>query len=473
MSENETGKKVFLLKKKYLVLIAVVLAVVTAAALILFTASSSDELNIFYSGAQTGAIVVRNGRTADGVLTGKSVSSVRYSLDKSDAAVLMSEGSAYTLYYTDGKNNSKISSGCTNDYVISLDGKKVMYSDSEKGLYIFDAKTKKTVSVDTQVGSFCLSPSGDTAVYVKNESPEAKMYIYNGSVSKALPVVYTPLSVSDDGNFIFAVNGENSLYVLDGNGNVTSKICSSVSADKFYISADVSGIVFSDGSYTYISQQGKSRVRLMSYNAVPVNAGGVTCDSGSITSVCDSLVDVFYSVTDENSTETLFYFDSDCNRSDVAGNVKNYVITGTQSLVYLDAEGKIYRYVKGRTEFVVSGAAEMLCDSKGKYIYYRDAAHNLYAVKQTAPVLLSNGFEKMYITNDDVLLFVMADGRLYSVEKDRNAKLSDENVYGCICGQSVTFCVKNYNAHTGKFELYVSLSGDNFRLIHENISNIV
>lgn len=472
MNENERVKKVFLLKKKYIAVFAVALAIAITGFFVMISSSSSDELNIFYSGAQTGAIVVLGDKAADDVLTGKGVSSVRYSLDKSHAAVLMSEGAAYTLYYTDGRGIFKISESGTNDYVISLDGKKVMYCDTAKGLYIFDSENKKSVAVDTQVSGFCFSPSGSAAVYLKNESSEEKMYIYNGA-STALPVAYTPLSVSDDGNFMFALNSDNSLYVLDNGGNVTSKICSCVLPEKLYISADVKSIVFSDGSYTYISQQGKSRVRLISYNAVPVNSGAVSCDSENITSVCEELTAVFYSVADENETETLFYFDANCNRSDVAGNVKKYILTGIDGMVYLDADGKIYRYENGKAEFIVSGATDMLCDGKGKYIYYTDAVQTLYVIKQASQVLLANGVEKIYMTNDGILLFVMTDARLYSCKRDKNAQFVADNVYGCVCSSGAAFYVRNYNEHTGRFELYVSSSEDNFKLLNENISNIV
>ncbi|MBR5496608.1 MAG: hypothetical protein IKV76_01325, partial [Clostridia bacterium] len=285
---------------------------------------------------------------------------------------------------------------------------------------------------------------------------------------------YTPLAVSDDGEFIFALKSDNSLYVLDKNGNVTSKICSGVSADKFYITSDMKSIVFNDGSYTYISQNGKSRVRLIPHKAAPVFSGvQVAVDSGSLTVVVSSLTDIFYSAADENGSCSLFYIDKNFNRTDVAGNVTRFIQTGTQNIVYLATDGKIIRYEKGRIETVASGAADMLSDSNGKYVYYTDATQTLYVVKKNAPLLLASGVDKMYITQDDILLFVMTDGRLYSVRRDNNAAFENENVYGCVCNQTATFYVRNYSSHTGKFELFASDSGTNFRQIHENISNII
>ena len=472
--ENQGGGKVFVLKKKYIAILVAVIAVVVIILTVIFSGSSDKQISIFYTGAEAGAVIVRDDRLSDIVLSGKSVASVRYSENKSSAAVLMSEGASYTLYHTDGRKSEKIAVNCTNDYAVSLDGRKVMYCDAEKGLYIYDTKSKKSVTVDTLVRKFCLSPSGKTAVYTKADTAEEAMYLYDGSGSVQLAASYTPLAVSDDGEFIIALKSDNSLYVLDKNGNVTSKICSGVSTDKFYITADMKSIVFNDGSYTYISQNGKSRVRLIPHKAEPVFSGAKTSvDSGSLTVVVSSLTDIFYSAADENESCSLFYIDKNFNRTDVAGNVTRFIQTGNQNIVYLATDGKISRYEKGRTETVASGAATMLSDSKGRYVYYTDAAQTLYVVKKNAPVLLANGVDKMYITQDDILLFVMTDGRLYSVRRDNNASFEDENVYGCVCNQTATFYVRNYSSHTGKFELFASDSGTGFRLIHENISNII
>lgn len=472
--ENQVGDKVFVLKKKYIVILSVIAAAFMIVAAWVFSPSSSKEISIFFAGAESGAVVVRDDRLSDIALEGKSVASVRYSGNKSSAAVLMSEGASYTLYYTDGRKRTKIADSCTNDYAVSPDGRKVMYCNDEKGLYIYDVQSRKSVAVDTQVNKFCISPTGKSAVYTKSDSTEETMYLYTGSSPVKMTAAYTPLAVSDDGEFVFALKSDNSLYVLDKNGNVTSKICSGVSSDKFYITQDMKSIVFNDGSYTYISQDGKSRVRLIPHKAVPVFDGtAASVDSGSLTAYISSLTDIFYSAADENSSCSLFFIDKNFNRTDIAGNVTRFVKTGAQSVVYLSSDGKISRYEKGRTETVAASAADMLTDSKGKYIYYTDAAQTLYVVKKNAPVLLANGVDKMYMTHDDILLFVMTDSRLYSVRKDRSAVLEDENVYGCLCKQNATFYVKNYSSHTGRFELYSADSGADFRQIHENISDII
>ncbi|MBR5497440.1 MAG: hypothetical protein IKV76_05610, partial [Clostridia bacterium] len=114
--ENQSGEKVFVLKKKYIAVFAAVAAVVIIILSVIFSGPSDKQISIFYTGAESGAVIVRDDRLSDVVLSGKSVASVRYAENKSAAAVLMSEGASYTLYHTDGRKGEKIAANCTNDY---------------------------------------------------------------------------------------------------------------------------------------------------------------------------------------------------------------------------------------------------------------------------------------------------------------------------------------------------------------------
>lgn len=478
MNERAEGQildKVFVLKKKYIVIAVFALVLIFICVLLSISADATDEISLFYSSSQQGVAVVKGDTPAKEVMQGKSMSSVRYSQNKSHAAVLMSEGSSYTLYFTDGKKCIKIADKCTNNYVISYDGRKVVYMDSSDTLYIADSKDGKSTVIDTNAVSFCVSPSAKAVVYTKNTDSTGKLYVYTGSKTFEADGDYVPLAVSDGLEYIYVLSSDNSLYALDKDGTIRSKICSDVSPDMFCFSSDMSDVVFSDGTYTYISQSGKSRVRLIPHKAEPaVNAPVAPyCDSSSLSSVYDSLTEIFYFAVEEDESKTLFFIDKDCVRTDVAGNVKKYLFTGGNSIAYLDTSGKIYRYDKGKSVLAVSGATDILTDSKGKYIYYPDSSSQLYVFRKDSPVLLASGVKKMYITDDDVLLFVMTDDRLFSVKKDSQAQLVDENVYGCICNSSASFYIKNYSSQTGTFELFGSDGSLNFSLISENISGII
>lgn len=476
MINNEKTKqdKVFVLKKKYLIAAAVAVVIIFAVLSIVFN-NSSDEISLFYSSARQSALVVTQDGLSDCVLNGKSVSSVSYSFDKSCAAVLMPDGSSYALYCTDGKKCVKITDSGTNNYCISLDSDKVVYVDTSDEMYIYDFDKEKNKTIDTDVSKFCVSPSGNAVVYVKTQDDSQTLCIYTKSKTYTINASYTPLAVSDDLEYIYVLSSDNSLYIIDNNGDIKSKICSAVSDDIFCFSSDMSQVVFSDGTYTYISQNGKSRVRLVPHKATPVDEKNVriSCDSQGITSVYSALTDIFYCSQDDDGTTAVYFIDKNCNRTDIAGNVKKYSFSDNGTLVYLDADGKIYRFKDSKAELIVSGACNVLSDDNGKYIYYTDSALSLYVIKNGVSKLLANGVDTMHITSRDVLLFIMTDGKLYSVSKDNSAQLVDENVHSCVCSASASFYIKNYSSQTGNFELFMSDGSADFEFIDTSISAIV
>ena len=80
--ENQSGEKVFVLKKKYIAVFAAVAAVVIIILSVIFSGPSDKQISIFYTGAESGAVIVRDDRLSDVVLSGKSVASVRYAENK-------------------------------------------------------------------------------------------------------------------------------------------------------------------------------------------------------------------------------------------------------------------------------------------------------------------------------------------------------------------------------------------------------
>lgn len=472
MSENV--KKVFVLKKKIIITAAALAVVLFVVLMCIFGGKKVNTITLFYSAGENGAAVVYGDEKSSGSIPGNGVSSVKYSGKKKSAAVLMSDGSSYSLYFTDGKKNSHITSSATNNYVIAYSGAAVAYCDSASELYVFDTSKKKSTHVDDSVKYFAVTPDGESVVYSKTEEDAEKLYLYTGKKSSLIGESYTPLGVSDDLNYIYVLGGDNSLYVLDKDGNMNAKICSDVSADSFYFSADMKDIVFSDGAYTYISTEGKSRTRLVADKAKPVPQDdyNVFCDSDGLSVICKSLSETFYSA-DNDSGNKVFYIDKKLSSVSVSDNVKKYVLTGTDSLVYLDSQGKIYKFEDSVNSLIQSGASDMLCDAKGKHIYYMTTSRQLFCVRKGTSELISENVSKMYITNDNLLLFIKSDGSLYSASGAVISEKIDDNVYSCLCSSSAAFYMKNYSSQTGAFELYASDGSDNFNLIAENIANII
>ncbi len=475
MIENDKAekRKVFVLKKKYIIFTVLIVA---AAALVIavFSEANTNEISLFFSGSEQCAVAFRNASPSDDSMNGKSVSSVCYDSGKTSAAILMSEGTSYTLYYTNGKKCVKISENCTNKYVISQSGSYVMYCDINDELYIFEAENEKSKYIDNEVNYFALSPSGTYAVYLKVTPDGREMYTVKENKTEKINADYIPLALSDEIERIYVLSTDNALYMLNGKGEVVSKICSNVYTGKFCVSADMKSIVFSDGTYTYISNDGKSRVRLISHIAHPVNddSGAVRSDSSALVMVYPSLTGVFYASENENETSALFYVDESFVRTDIAGNVKKYIFT-ENGTVYIDEAGKVYSYMNGKSTHLFTGASDIAASSDGKYIYCIDSSFALRLLKKGESEIVFPDAEKIFMTKENSVLVISSDKSLYIIKRAGKATLLDENVYNCICNSAATFYVKNLSAQTGSFELYASDTDNNFKHIDKNLNSFI
>lgn len=475
-TDRVSAKKVFVLKKSVIAaaVAAVVLCCIFIFAVILAVTMQKTEknINLFYSSQINGAVVVNSNVKANAIIDGKGVAGIKYSLTGEYAAVVMSDGASYSLYYTDGKTKKQLTSDASNNYIISSDGTAVAFVNSLSELYLYNADTDNETCLDSDVDSFALSPSGEAMAYVKSEEGINVLYLYSEGKSNRIGEDYAPLGMSEDLSMIYVLSGDNSLYMLDKDGNMTAKICSDVATDKFYFSADMSDIVFSDGEYTYISSEGKSKIRLVADIAEPVCERNLYVDSKGTGVVCENIYETFYYSTYEDSF-ALYYIDKNLERTDIAANVQSYVITGKNSVVYLDSQYQIYKYASGAVSLIQSNAYNMTATSDGKYIYYTNSSSELICIKNGKSTLVAENIRKIYMTGKNKLLYINRNEELFGTSGKKTGKKIDDNVYACISSGSSAFYMKNYSAQTGVFELYGSDGSVKFRLVAENVSNII
>lgn len=474
-ADRYVAEKVFILKKSVILGLTGIIAAIIAAVFLFGVFSIDkpvDNINVFYMPHENGAIVVKGENAAKELIKGKGVADIKYSLSGESATVVMSDGASYSLYYTDGSKVNHITSEASANYVISADGSTVAYCDSQSELYVYNCATSQSTRIDNDVQAFALSPSGKVIIYSGEDESVVSLYVYSEGNASLLGENYIPLGVSDDLSMIYVLSADNSLYVLDKNGDITSKICSEVSADKFCFSADMKNIVFNDGQYTYASSDGKSRVRLVSAVATPVNTADFNSDSNNNSAVCSNVYNTFYSTTDEDGVISLCYV-SENSVNTVSFNVKKFVVTGQDSAVYLDTQGKVYRYSSGQNILVQSGVLDVFATSDGSYIYYKTSNAELFCLKKGESVRVAEGVSQVYITSDGKMFFIDNNGGLFSVKGAKVMKQIDENVHACICNSSTVMYMKNYSAHTGTFGLYVAKDSLKFSLVAENVSNII
>ncbi|MBR5233226.1 MAG: hypothetical protein IKW03_03345 [Clostridia bacterium] len=473
--KKNTGKKVFILKKQvYLYATAIILAVVLFF-VAFFNTDNDEELTFYYSPAENGAAILSGDSMMRKTVPGKNVARVRYCEDKVSGAVLMSEGSSYSLFFVSGNSVEKISDDCTSDYVFANSGRSIAYVTNDGYLYYYDTNKNKSVKVDENVFTVAVSPDGSKLLYRKTRRNITELYIYHNKKSIHIADNYIPLAVSDDASMIYVLSNDNSLYVIDMNGNVKSKLCTDCDTGLFCFSKDVKTVLFNDGQYSYISVQGKSRIRIAPGKTVPVS---VTADS----SICNSQGNVYvykekdfsrkvYVSADNTNNYSLCYINKDMTRTDISSGVSSYSLIDN-GVVYINTKGELRKFRNNEDVLLVNGASSMAASSDGKDIYYVTNGNKLYSYRKGQATLLADGLEKMYMSDSDRLYFIMSDRTMYSVKNGKRSDMIDENVYTCRCGSGFVYYSKNYSSRTGSFELYGTEKELSFRFISDSLTRI-
>lgn len=461
------GKKVFRLNKRLYIYFVAAFVLIASVLVAIVSSSGNGRISLFYSPEKNAAVVLTNGTDTDNTVPGKSISCIRYNSDSTSCSVLMSDGATYSLYSVNSKRVVKITDSCTSNVVHSYNGRNSVYITSYGNLY--SGKNMIAESVD----SFAVSSDCSVVLFVKNEENSKKLYLYKGGKTTYVNEGYTPLAVSDDGKYLYVLSGDNSLFILNPDGTMKSKLCSDVQTNAIWFSDDLLSVVFSDGAYTYISHDGGSRVRLAPGNAAPVfpETEVVRLNSSGTAFICsdNDFADIFYSCFNEDGTKTIYFIKDDYSRTDVADSVKKYVITDKDRMTYLDSTGKIYRYNGAISEQIADGAKDFEATSKNRYVYYITESHELYSVKGSNTQLIASDAEKIYMTASDDLSVIMADKNLYSISGTKRSDVIDEQVSFCIREGDIVYYTADYSIENGTYSLYSSKDGKKFRLTAENI----
>lgn len=428
-----------------------------------FLILSKDEKRIMlmYSPSENGAVVLSDGELTGKTASGKGISKVIHNSDNTACAVLMSEGASYSLYTVKHNSVKKLSEDGTSDFVFSFKGKKTVYATQDGQLY----SDKKLIS--DSVSAFAVSPDCSAVLFSKPEENTSRLYLFSKGKVTYINENYIPLAVSSDGKLLYVLSGDNSLFILNSDGTMKSKLCSGAYPESFSFSSDLKRIVFSDGEYTYISEEGKSRVRLVPGVAKPVTISGKESrlNSAGTAFVCDSkdLTEIFYCVAAADGLNDLYYVNEDFSRLDAAQSVKKYIITGKDSMTYLDNMGKIYKF-DGVSELVVSGASDFEAVSNNKYIYYMTTAKELYSVKRSNIQIISASVDKVYKNDDGKLFIVTTDKTLYSVSGAKKSDIIASDVLSCVCDGNLVCYLTSFAGATGTSDFYTSTDGKKFNL---------
>ena len=410
-SKSKTMHGLIIGKKQILIFVAVILAVIVI--LCTLFSKGSGEVTLFYSSANKGAVVYCDNKLAKDIISGKSASAVKFSEDNINAAVLMSQGSSYSIYYTDGSKVKCVSENTSSNYTISYNGKTVAYCDTLGVFFIYDKKSGSTKKIAEHVTSFVLSPDGKSIIYSQAGDLGETLMLYSNKKSKALGNNYTPLGLSDSCDMIYVLSSDNSIYILDESGAVVSKLISSAQPDFIRFSENMEQILFCDEQHTYISVLGKSRIRLIPGRAEPIDSCGcaVFADTtGKYRIICsETLLNMYYFADNNGTTQSLFFIKKDGTRLDIAESVLAYEPHENGSLTYLTDNGSIYTFKKDKAEAIISGVTKFATDKNGRRIFYiKDSS--LYMRKSDKDKIVAQGVSEVNSAANGDIYFILNDG---------------------------------------------------------------
>lgn len=456
------GKKVFRFNRNFYILIFAALAVV-AITVFIFNGTDKGEISMFYVPEKGGAVILSDGKPTGDVVQGTGISSICYNSDKTYCTVLMAQGTDYSLFGVSSNKVEKTADDCTSNFVQSFSGKECVYLTADGHLYAGDKLISENAS------SFAVSPDCSKVIYNKDEDDVSKLYLYSGGKSAYVADNYTPVAVTADGNNLYVLSFDNSLCILGQNGAMTSKLCSAVETEKIIFSVDLSSVIFSDGEYTYISSQGKSKTRLIPGTAEPVGQSEYRIGSGGNAVIIndDDLLGLFYGAENYNGTKALFYIDEAYIRTDIADAVKKTVVTGNDTAVYLDSQGKIYEFDGESAVLVISGASDI--ESSAGNIYYMTSGHGLFVIEGKSTISLASDARQMCMTSSGRLLVVKTDKTLYSVSGSKLGDAIASDVSLCVSDSDMSYYLAAYDSSTGTFDLYSSTDAKKFSLAQENV----
>ncbi len=474
MAVKNKGRKVFMLKRRVYVYTATICFIAVLVLIGLFSIKGASELSFYYMPSEGAAVVAAGNRVHNINIPGNSIARVRYCSGKTSGAVLMSNGSSYSLYSVEQRASHLIADNSTSNYVVAHNGDSVAYIAADSFLYTYDVSANKSKKIDENVSSVAVSPNGKSLLYTKMLDNVNKLYVCINGKSTFLADGYTPLAVSDGAKYIYVLSADNTLCIIDKTGAVKGELCKACDTTMFCFSGNMEQVVFCDGKYTYISSQGKSRIRLTAGKSVPAYtaANATLCNSaGNVyTHTKTDLSGMVYISADGVENYSLYFIDKNFLRTDISSGVAEYKITNIGA-VYRKSNGDVVSYINGANTTVAKGATSMCATGDGRYIYYA-SGNNLFVNHRQEAVLIADGLLKMYMAENNTLYFIMTDNKLYSVKNADQGQLVDENVYSCKCTADSVYYSKNYSTNTGAFELYGSEGSGKFRFLASELTKI-
>jgi hypothetical protein len=328
-----------------------------------------------------------------------------YSLNSSKMAALISEdigggSDGYSLYLIDAKAeliDEEVykcwisASGNAVAYVKEFD-----YSEDTAELWLHKGGKETLITSELLRDSACfVSPNGGTVCYTAvNDDDEHIGIVWDGKENE-LGENYTPVAVADGMKYVYYTNDNGVLYVQKGKNSENRERLGETYSSGISVNRDLSQIVFSSVSETYISRNGGEKEELSGNVMIFIFPDGTAArrnDDGIQLYGISNFANTFY-----QGYEGIVYINGKYEA--------NSVVRGAENVMLAD-DGKTLTYIRNGDIYKVNGMSK---NAEPEEIVSNDAE------RFTA---VSNGSAVFFVNEDDELYYQKGKGKPVLISED-------------------------------------------------------
>jgi hypothetical protein len=417
------------IKKLAILGVAGVLVIAAAiAALIMFMPSqyrsNKGSINVLQTEFDRFLVITNKGATiaVDGVCMDYEVN-----IDGTKAVLLVSDDnsvSGSTLYHVSGGKVSRIAED-VRSYWFASSGNGVAFTRFEFGdetaeLYLWSGSSPaRKISGDMMLNSrVVISPDGKTVGFVDLDNGNPLGAFNTGGRTTDLGNNFIPIGISDGAKYIYYTR-DDALFVQRGTNEGTRLRLTGEFSSVIGYNRDMSQIIFSSYSRSFISDRGREPVALVGHVQwfiMPQNTAAFYGQRG-----------IVYGV---NNFKNTFYVNGDSSVIRVNSRFETERVQGSVSAVYLASDGKTLTYMRNnrieRLDGSKTGAEPMrLVDSDAWNFVATAKGDAIFFINSDRDIMYQRGASRAVVVEHDIasfnlslfkgsMLFYVQDLDLYS-----------------------------------------------------------
>lgn len=431
-----------------LAIIAGGLSIIAAGSLILYkTANGNSQSVLFmpvYDSEEGRTNIVQYNRQV-GYVEGE-IRQVASDREQMNVLVLNQDREAYLC---NGYKVTKISEDVSGRTVVSENGKAFLLKDEQNTLYLVDAKGKQ-VEIATQVWTddYVISPDGKSVVYFKEDN----LYLYQNKETEQIGKNMIPLAVSNKAKYIYAVGSKktDSLYLVSKDGEKT-KISSNLIYPYIWVNSGFTEVLFWTEDATYMSFGGRNKEKVCEAHILPVENAYTTPERHNRV-IHSELKTLENAVAYETAEFANIYGRAEKNYN----NTNLYVINRLYTAEEMIEDVEQCRMVNGKKIYYLS--QRNLCRQSAK--------------KSAKPEILAENVRDYWCSNDRTTLYYLAeDGRLYYYCSNGEDQMIAEGIIRENVQMSRTGAL--YYLNPADRGLYMAKRKEKPVLVRENTDNLL